>query len=67
MLDAHKRFPVLIGTSLMDAIPLTKSHGFVFRIINENSNKDRDKESVFDPYRVNITVDSGIVVSYTFG
>ncbi len=65
MHDIHRKFPVILGLRIMDAIRLIKERGFIPRIKSTDTIKN-DLGNSFVPMRVNLCISNSIVTSYEF-
>jgi hypothetical protein len=65
MHDIHRKFPVILGIRLMEAVRLIREKGFSMRMARTDS-KTNDLGDSFEPMRVNLSTSRGIVIGYTF-
>ncbi len=65
MHDLYRKFPVLIGLRLADAIPIIKNRGFTPRFYQDGATK-KETDNTFLPMRINLTITKGVVTGYTF-
>ena len=65
MHEVYRKFPVLVGLKVQDAVSLIKKEGFSIRIESFDGKKT-NLGNAFEPLRVNLTIVDGIVISNTF-
>jgi len=65
MHDIHRKFPVILGIRLMDAVRVIRERNFALRM-HKTDSKTNDLGDSFEPMRINLSTSRGIVIGYTF-